>query len=100
MILSEAERLKAVVRVFHDFLKNKSPFSYGGINGVSDELISDIGKEAACKAVELVAHFSEGSPRLNIEKNLTTAAVFHVLRNALEATRLVALDCYHAGLRG
>jgi len=86
-ILSEAEKLEAIVRDFHDFLKNKeSMFSYEEINGVAEGVISVIGKEAAYKGVELVANLSAESLKINMEKNLFRASLFHVLRNALEAT--------------
>jgi len=87
IILSEAERLEAIVRDFHNFLKNKeSMFSYEEINEVAEGVISVIGKEAAYKGVELASNLSEESLKINMEKNLFRAALFHVLRNALEAT--------------
>jgi signal transduction histidine kinase len=87
IILSEAERLEAIVRDFHNFLKNKeSMFSYEEINGVAEGVISVIEKEAAYKGVALAANLSGESLKINMEKNLFRAALFHVLRNALEAT--------------
>jgi len=87
VILSEAERLEGIVRDFHNFLKNKeSMFSYEEINGVAEGVIAVISKEAAYKGVELAAKLSGESLKINMEKNLFRAALFHVLRNALEAT--------------
>lgn len=87
VILREAERLEGIVRDFHNFLKNKeSMFSYEEINGVAEGVISVISKEAAYKGVELSVNLSGESLKINMEKNLFRAALFHVLRNALEAT--------------
>jgi signal transduction histidine kinase len=61
-------------------------FSYEEINGVAEGVISVIGKEAASKGVELVANLSAESLKINMEKNLFRASLFHILRNALEAT--------------
>lgn len=86
-IIDESERLESIVREFEALLKSKqSMFKYEDVNEVVTGVINIVEKEAKDKKVNIIASLSEQPLRINTQKNLLRAAVFHVMRNAIEAT--------------
>ncbi len=86
-IISEAEKLDAIVQQFQSFLKNRrSLFLYEDINTVVQGAVSVTAGEAAEKGLECRLTLSECPLKINVEKNLLQVALIHVIRNAISAT--------------
>lgn len=87
IILSEAERLEAIVRDFQELFKARgSSFRHGEIKGVVEGVISVAEKEASHKGIDLTVNISEEPLRMNMESNILRMALIHLVRNAIEAT--------------
>jgi len=87
IILSEAERLEAIVKDFQELFKARgSSFKHGEITGVVEGVISVAEKEALHKGIDLTVHISEAPLRMNMESNILRMALIHLVRNAIEAT--------------
>ena len=86
-IVDEAEKLDVIVRDFQEILKTrKSMFRYEDINAIVKNLLSLLVKEIEDRGISLEVCRTENPLRINAQKNLLRVAIFHVLRNAIEAT--------------
>ncbi len=86
-IAEGAERLDAIVKEFEALLKNRqSQFVHYDLNKVVEGVVSIIKKEASNKGVEMVVNIFRGDLKINMQKNLLRIAVYHVMRNAIDAT--------------
>jgi len=86
-IIDQAEKLDAIVRDFQTLLKSrKSMFGYDDINSIVESVVSVIKKEAALKGVSISINISGKPLNINMQKQLLRMALFHILRNAVEAT--------------
>lgn len=86
-IIDQAEKLEDIVKDFQTVLKSRqSMFRYDNINSIVESVISVIKKEAALKGVNITENISSGPLNINMQKQLLRVALFHVLRNAVEAT--------------
>jgi signal transduction histidine kinase len=86
-IVMEAEKLDVIVKDFNTLLRNRqSMFSYEDINDIVGGVLAFIGEEAAGRKVGLEVHLARQPLKINVQKNLLRVAIFHVMRNALEAT--------------
>jgi signal transduction histidine kinase len=86
-IIDESEKLESIVRDFEALLKSKqSMFKYEDINEIVKGVVSVIKKGADEKGVKIVIKIPEHPLKINAQKNLLRSAIFHVLRNAIEAT--------------
>ncbi|MBZ0156910.1 MAG: response regulator [Alphaproteobacteria bacterium] len=86
-IVDEAEKLDVIVRDFQEILKTrKSMFRYEDINAIVKNLLSLLVKEIEDRGISLEVCLTENPLRINAQKNLLRVAIFHVLRNAIEAT--------------
>jgi signal transduction histidine kinase len=86
-IMSEAEKLNSIVERFHSLLRNrKSMFKYEDINGIVKKVISLIGNTAAARGIEIVFEPAGHPLRVNVQKNLFSVAISHLIKNSLEAT--------------
>jgi len=87
MILSEAEKLEAIVKDFQELFKAKeSRFRRGEIKDVVAGVISVAEKEASHKGIDLTVTIHEEPLRMNMESNILRMALLHLVRNAIEAT--------------
>ncbi len=85
--VDECEKLQAIVGDFENLLRTrKSVFRYEDINEIIRSVIPVLEKEAAVKGVHMAVALSEKPLKINAEKSLLRVALFHVLRNALDAT--------------
>ncbi|MEW6117590.1 MAG: hybrid sensor histidine kinase/response regulator [Nitrospirota bacterium] len=85
-IIVQAEKLEAIVKDFHTFLKNRqSMFKYEDINEIVRDVVSVVAREAADRKVLLKAQLAEQPLKINAQRSLLRVAVFHILRNAVEA---------------
>ena len=86
-VIDESERLESMVRDFETLLKSKqSMFKHEDINEIVKGIVSIVEKEADEKGVELSVNILECPLKINTQKNLLKPAIFHVIRNAIEAT--------------
>lgn len=76
-----------MVRDFETLLKSKqSIFRYEDINEIVKGIVSIVEKEADEKGVERSVNLIECPLKINIQRNLLRAAIFHMIRNAIEVT--------------
>ena len=86
-ILEGANNLDKIVKDFEAFLKSrKSQFKNEDINKIIESVISVSEKEAAFKGIKMSVNISNEPLRINMQKDLLRVAVFHILKNAIEAT--------------
>ena len=86
-IVIEADKLENIVEDFQMLLRRRrSMFKRDDINRIVDGVVSIITKEAAYKNVEIVVNTSEDPLDINMQKQLVRVALFHIMRNAVEAT--------------
>ncbi len=86
-VIFECEKLQGVVGDFENLLKTKrSQFSYGNLNDIVKDVTSLVFKEIAGRDVLISVHLFDGPLNINMQKGLMRVAVFHVLRNAIDAT--------------
>lgn len=86
-IISQAEKLDDIVKDFQTVLKSRrSMFGYDDINSIVESVSSVIKKEATLKGVNITVNITNKPLNINMQKQLLRVALFHVLRNAVEAT--------------
>ena len=86
-IIEECRRLENVVENFECLLRSRqSIFKHEDINEVIRSVVALVEKEASQKRLRLNINLSPQPLKMNIEKNLLRAALFHVMRNAIDAT--------------
>ncbi|MBF0505764.1 MAG: response regulator [Nitrospirae bacterium] len=85
-IIGETEKLESIVQDFQGLLKNRqSMYCYEDINTILSTVLSVIDKETSHKGVTLEAKLAGEPLKINMHKNLVRVAIFHVMRNAVEA---------------
>ena len=86
-IMEEAGKLDNIVRDFEALLKNRqSKFMNDDFNKIVERVVSVIEKEAVYKGVRMSLNISVEPLRINMQKDLMRVALFHVMKNAVEAT--------------
>jgi anti-sigma regulatory factor (Ser/Thr protein kinase) len=86
-VIDETEKLESIVKDFETLLKSKqSMFKHEDINEIVKGVISIVEKEADEKNVRLSVNLADHPLKINTQKNLLRAAIFHIIRNAIEAT--------------
>ncbi len=86
-VIKECDGLEKIVKEFGSLIKGRrTHFKYENINVVVRSVLAVIEKEAAEKGVRVAADLSPEPLRMNIQTSLLRAALFHLMRNALEAT--------------
>ncbi|MEN8262224.1 MAG: hybrid sensor histidine kinase/response regulator [Nitrospirota bacterium] len=86
-IIEEADKLDVIVHDFQTLLKSrKSMFKNDDINRIVQSVFSIVKKEAASRKVEMTSNMSEGPLNINMQTQLLRVALFHTMRNAVEAS--------------
>ncbi len=86
-IIKESDKLEEIVTNFETLLKSrKSMFKNDDINKIVESVVSIIEPEAAHKGIKISLNISKEFLNINMQKQLLRVALFHVLRNAVEAT--------------
>jgi len=86
-VISECEKLQNMVGDFENLFKTKrSQFSYENLNDIVKDVTALVSKEAADRGVLISVHLFDRPVNINMQKGLMRVAVFHVLRNAIDAT--------------
>lgn len=86
-VINESQKLESIVRDFEMLLKSKqSMFRYEDINEIVRGVIAIVEKETKEKDIGLNVHLAKYTVKINAQKNLLRAAIFHIVRNSIEAT--------------
>jgi signal transduction histidine kinase len=86
-MIDECQKLESIVGDFESIFKTrKGMFKFGDISAVVMEIVSVMEKEAADKGIKFIVNLPETPLNINMQKNLLKTALFHVIRNAIEAT--------------
>jgi len=86
-IAEGAERLAVIVKEFETLLRNRqSQFEHYDLNKIVEGVVPIIKREATGKKVEMVVNIFKDTLRINMQKDLLRVAVYHVMRNAIDAT--------------
>ncbi|MBA4349282.1 MAG: hypothetical protein C0415_04750 [Thermodesulfovibrio sp.] len=86
-IIDQCNKLEGIVGDFESILKSrKTVFKYEDINAIVADIASTMEKEAANAEITLATNLSKQPLKINLQKNLLKAALFHIMRNAIEAT--------------
>src|SRR5512139_2326676 len=86
-VIDECKKLEVIVGDFENLLKSRrSLFKYEDVNDIVRSVITILDREVVGKGVKLVAQFNAQPVRINTQRTLLRAAIYHVLRNAVEAT--------------
>jgi signal transduction histidine kinase len=86
-VIDESEKLESIVKDFEALLKSKqSMFRHEDINEIVKGVVSIVEKEADEKNIKLSVNLADHPLKINTQKNLLRAAIFHIIRNAIEAT--------------
>jgi signal transduction histidine kinase len=86
-ITESAGKLERIVSDFQSLLKQKQArFEYLNLNGIVDHVVHLIRRDAEKKDVELGVFCSDQPLMINAQQNLLKIAVFHVVKNAIDAT--------------
>ncbi len=86
-VIYECEKLQTVVGDFENLLKTRrSQFTYENLNDIVREVMPVVAREAEEKGVLMAVHLSENPLRINMQKSLLRVAIFHVVRNAVDAS--------------
>lgn len=86
-VIDECKKLETIVGDFETLLKSRrSLFKYEDVNDIVKGVIAILDKEVSGKGVRVVMNLSAQPVRINTQKTLLRAAIYHVLRNALEAS--------------
>jgi signal transduction histidine kinase len=86
-IMEGAEKLDRIVSDFEMLLKEKQyKFKNDDFNRIVEKVVPVIKKEAACKGIQMTVSISNDALRINMQQDLLRVAVFHVLKNAVEAS--------------
>jgi PAS domain S-box-containing protein len=88
-IMEGAEKLEKIVKDFETFLKKRrSMFSHEDLNRIVEKVVSVTDKEAAYKGIAISVKTSNEPLFMNMQKELLRVAVYHIIKNAVEATSM------------
>ncbi len=86
-IIEGAEKLDKIVKDFETLLKNRqSRFRHEDLNEIVERVVSVIEKDAEYKGLEICINISNEPLRINMQTDLLRVAIFHIIKNAVEAT--------------
>jgi signal transduction histidine kinase len=86
-IVNECDKLESIVKDFELLLKSKqSMFKYEDVNDIIKGILPIVEKEAAAKHINILVNLSDSPLKINTQKNLLRTAIFHIIRNSIEAT--------------
>ena len=86
-IIEECKNLETVVENFEHLMKTRqSLFKYEDINDVIRGVVAFMEKDIDGRGIRFEMQLSAQPLRMNMEKNRLKAAVFHAIKNAVDAT--------------
>ncbi|MEW6600635.1 MAG: ATP-binding protein [Nitrospirota bacterium] len=100
-IMEGADKLDDIVKEFEALLKNRqSKFKNDDFNKIVERVASIVEKDAAYKGVRMSLNISIEPLRMNMQKDLLRVALFHLIKNAVEATPeggTITIETYREG---
>ena len=85
--VEECKKLEIIVSDFENILKTRQRlFKYIDVNEIIRDVASIIQNEISQKGIQFELKLSDKPVMMNAQKNLLRAAIFHLLKNAYEAT--------------
>jgi PAS domain S-box-containing protein len=100
-IMEGAEKLDKIVSDFETLLKNRqSMFKNSDLNNIIKRVVSVIVKEAKYKGLNMSVNISNEPLRINMQQDLLRVALFHIMKNAVEATSkdgTITIDTFRDG---
>jgi signal transduction histidine kinase len=86
-VVDECKKLEAIVGDFENLLRiNRGLFKYEDMHVILKGVVTVLEKEAEKKGVRMVLKYVSYPLKINMHRNLLKAAIYHVIRNAIEAT--------------
>jgi signal transduction histidine kinase len=86
-VIAECKKLEGIVGDFEGLLRSRrSMFKYDDISSIVRSVLSVLEKEIVGKKIRLMESLSPTPLRMNMQRNLLRAALYHVVRNAIDAT--------------
>lgn len=86
-IAEGAAQLDMIVKEFETLLKNRqSQFEHYDFNKIVESVVFILKNEASNKGVKMVVNISREALKINMQRDLLRVAVYHILRNAIDAT--------------
>ncbi|MCX8030398.1 MAG: HAMP domain-containing histidine kinase [Thermodesulfovibrionales bacterium] len=86
-IIDECKKLETIVGEFENLLKSRqNVFEYADLNELINSIIYILEQELTEKQIQLELRLSSQPMRINLQRNLLKAAIYHVIRNSIEAT--------------
>ena len=86
-IIEGAAQLDKIVSDFENLLKNRqSSFQNHDLNRIVEPVVSVIEKEASYKGISMSVNLSAEPLNINMQQDLLRVALFHIMKNAVEAT--------------
>ncbi len=87
IIFRESEKLQEIIQEFNSLVERKSTiFSNEDLNWVVREAIICIKGDVEKKGINIVTDLSETPLEINMNRNVLMAAIYYILKNALDAT--------------
>ncbi len=87
IITDSSKDLEKIVTDFQSLLKSRqSKFAYEDLNKVVEGAVNVIARKADDKGVRLSVNLAAGTLMINAQLNLLRVAIFHLIKNAIEAT--------------
>jgi PAS domain S-box-containing protein len=85
-IMEGTEKLDQIVKDFESFLKGRqTKFTHDDLNRIIESVVMVVAKDASYKDINMSVHISSEHLRINMQRDLLRVAVFHLIKNAIEA---------------
>ncbi len=86
-VIDECKKLETIVGEFENLLKTRqSVFEYADLNELINSIVYTLEQEASDKQIDFILNLSNEPMRINLQRNLLKAAIYHIIRNSIEAT--------------
>ncbi|MFQ3574347.1 MAG: ATP-binding protein [Thermodesulfovibrionales bacterium] len=85
-VLDECKKLERIVNEFENILRSRHRFfTYIDLNDIIKEITMFVKSDAQKMGITIVEEFSEHPVKINAQKNLLKAGIFHIIKNAMDA---------------
>lgn len=87
-VLEECKKLETIVSDFENILKSRHRlFTYVDLNDIVRDITIFIKEDAKNLGIKLIEELSEKPVKINAQKNLLKAGIFHIIKNAMDACK-------------
>ncbi|MCX8027182.1 MAG: ATP-binding protein [Thermodesulfovibrionales bacterium] len=85
-VLEECKKLERIVNDFENILRSRHRlFTYIDLNEIVKEITMFIKDDAKSMGITIIEDLSEKPVKINAQKNLLKAGIFHIIKNAMDA---------------